>query len=123
MENLDKLRLNINNVDEEIIKLLAERRVLSKQVIKEKDINESPIRDQQRETDLLQRLIKIGKDKGVDAHFLTKVFYEIIEDSVRIQLNYVQDLTGQQSNGKETITVAIQGIEGAYSYHPDTNYQ
>jgi chorismate mutase/prephenate dehydratase len=116
MEKLDELRSNINDVDEEIIKLLAERRVLSRQIIKEKDESESPIRDQQRETELLQRLIKLGKEKGVDAHFLTKVFYEIIEDSVRIQLNYVQDLTGQQSNGKETITVAIQGIEGAYSY-------
>ncbi len=116
MSKLNEIRSGINKVDEEIINLLAERRQLSKAVIKEKDESESPIRDQQRELELLQRLIKVGKDKGIDAHFLTKVFYEIIEDSVRIQLNYVQDLTGKQSNGKETLTVAIQGIEGAYSY-------
>ncbi|MBU1096196.1 MAG: 3-deoxy-D-arabinoheptulosonate-7-phosphate synthase [Ignavibacteriae bacterium HGW-Ignavibacteriae-2] len=116
MHDLSKLRNNINKVDEEIIKLLSERRKLSKEVIKAKDESDKPIRDQNRETELLKKIIKYGKEKGIDAHFLTKVFYEIIEDSVRIQMSEVQDLTGQQLNGRDVITVAIQGIEGAYSF-------
>ncbi|MBN1301790.1 MAG: bifunctional 3-deoxy-7-phosphoheptulonate synthase/chorismate mutase [Melioribacteraceae bacterium] len=116
MNGLEALRKSINKVDEEIIELLAERRKLSKEIIIAKDQGDKPIRDQKRETELLQRLIKLGKAKGIDAHFLTKVFYEIIEDSVRIQLNHIQDLTKKQGKESDTILVAIQGIEGAYSY-------
>lgn len=116
MGKIKSIREKINKVDEDLISLLAERRKLSKEVVQEKDSGDQPIRDQARETELLERLIKLGKQKGVDPHFITKIFYEVIEDSVRVQQNYVLDLTGKQGNKEETIKVAIQGIEGAYSY-------
>jgi chorismate mutase/prephenate dehydratase len=116
MSDLNNIRNKINKVDEELIELLAERRKLSKEVVIAKDSTDQAIRDKEREAELLKRLIKMGKEKNIDAHYLTKIFYEVIEDSVRIQLNHVQDLTGKQSGDAEYISVAIQGIEGAYSY-------
>ncbi len=116
MGELNKIRSKINKVDEDLISLLAERRKLSKEIVIAKDSGEQAIRDKERETELLRRLIQLGKERNIDAHYLTKVFYEIIEDSVRIQLNHVQDLTGRESVGEDYISVAIQGIEGAYSY-------
>ncbi|NOX65445.1 MAG: bifunctional chorismate mutase/prephenate dehydratase, partial [Chlorobi bacterium] len=59
MSELDKLRELINNVDSEIIELLSERRKLSKDIIREKDDKNSPIRDQNREEALLKRIIKL----------------------------------------------------------------
>lgn len=112
---LSELRNNINDVDSEIIKLLAKRRQLSKEVIREKEIGDKPIRDQKREQDLLNRLIAFGKENGLDAHFVTKVFYEIIDDSVRIQQKYVHKILDEREN-KEAVKVSIQGIEGSYSY-------
>ncbi|MFC2084875.1 bifunctional 3-deoxy-7-phosphoheptulonate synthase/chorismate mutase [Bacteroidota bacterium] len=116
MKDINNLRDKINQIDETLIELLAQRRKLSKNVIKFKDKDDKPIRDQKRETELLHRLLKIGKDKGVDIHFLTRIFYEIIEDSIRIQQNYLHNLVGKQDNGKDAILIAIQGIEGSYSY-------
>ncbi len=116
MKELKIIRDKINSVDEGLIKLLAERRELSRKIIQLKDVKEQPIRDQKREGDLLKRIIQLGRKNGIDAHFLTKLFYEILDDSIRIQQSYVQNLTGKQGNNNETLTIAIQGIEGAYSY-------
>lgn len=116
MSDIEDLRNKINRVDEDIIGLLAERRKLSRDVVQAKDLGDKPIRDQKRESELLQRIINIGKKKGIDVHFLTRVFYEIIEDSVKIQQSYINDLIGKQGKGTESINVSIQGIEGSYSY-------
>ncbi|NJD21238.1 MAG: 3-deoxy-7-phosphoheptulonate synthase [Melioribacter sp.] len=121
-ENISRLREKINQLDSELIKLLADRRKLSKEVILTKENSQKPIRDKQRESELLNRLIKIGKKEGLDSHFLTKVFYEIIEDSVRLQQNYVQTRLNGKGEKKKTITVAIQGIEGSYSYLASQKY-
>jgi len=121
-ENISNLREKINLLDSELIKLLANRRKLSKEVILTKENSQKPIRDKQRESELLNRLIKIGKKEGLDSHFLTKVFYEIIEDSVRLQQNYVQTKLNGKGEKKKTITVAIQGIEGSYSYLASQKY-
>jgi len=123
-KNLDisLLREKINRLDSELIKLLSVRRKLSKDVIVAKDTSQKPIRDQKRESELLNRLIKLGKKEGLDSHFLSKVFYEIIEDSVRLQQNYVQTRLNTKGEKKKTITVAIQGIEGSYSYLASQKY-
>jgi chorismate mutase/prephenate dehydratase len=113
--DLPQLRNKINGIDAEIIKLLADRRKISKEVIIAKEHGHSPIRDMKREADLLDRLMKVGKKSGLDAHFVSKIFYEIIEDSVRFQQNYVQKSLNEKSKQK-SFRIAIQGIEGAYSY-------
>lgn len=113
MSMLEDLRNKINAVDKDLVTLLSERRKLSREIIKAKDSKEKPIRDQKREADLLQRVIKVGKELGLESHFLTKVFYEIIDDSVRLQQSFVQNISSRED---KSISVAIQGIEGAYSY-------
>lgn len=114
-KDISHIRENINKVDESLIKLLSKRRDLSKGVILAKENSQSPIRDQKRESDLLNRLIKLGKKEGLDSHYLTKVFYEIIEDSVRLQQNYIQNKLNRGEK-KSAISISFQGIEGSYSY-------
>ncbi|MFA7419726.1 MAG: bifunctional 3-deoxy-7-phosphoheptulonate synthase/chorismate mutase [Melioribacteraceae bacterium] len=114
-KDISHIRENINKVDESLIKLLSKRRDLSKGVILAKENSQSPIRDQKRESDLLNRLIKLGKKEGLDSHYLTKVFYEIIEDSVRLQQNYIQNKLNKGEK-KSAISISFQGIEGSYSY-------
>ena len=114
-KNISQIRENINKVDEDLIKLLSKRRDLSKGVILAKENSQSPIRDQKRESDLLNRLIKLGKKEGLDSHYLTKVFYEIIEDSVRLQQNYIQNKINKGEK-RSAVSISFQGIEGSYSY-------
>lgn len=116
LNELKKLREKINQIDEKIIELLSERRKLSREVALAKETNKSPIRDQKREEEVLRRLIKLGKKFGLDSNFLSRVFYEIIEDSVRLQQNFIQSVLNQKGEKKKIVTIAIQGIEGSYSY-------
>ncbi|MCX6168904.1 MAG: bifunctional 3-deoxy-7-phosphoheptulonate synthase/chorismate mutase [Ignavibacteriales bacterium] len=121
-QDITLLRDKINKLDASLIKLLAQRRKLSKEVIVVKETSNKPIRDQQRESELLNRLIKAGKKEGLDSHFLSKVFYEIIEDSVRLQQNFVQTKLNAKGEKKKIVKIAIQGIEGSYSFLASQKY-
>ena len=110
MDELDKIRKEINEVDERILKALASRRKLAQQVIQAKDQTGAPIRDALREEKLLAALIEKGRSQGLDAHLVTRVFQEVIDDSIRSQELHLLDY------GKSDLNrVVFQGIEGAYS--------
>jgi chorismate mutase / prephenate dehydratase len=110
MDDLEKIRKEINSVDERILEALADRRKLSAQIIQAKDQLGTPIRDAEREALLLENLIFRGRNQGLDAHLITRVFHEIIDDSIRSQQLHLLDY------GKSELKrVAFQGIEGAYS--------
>jgi len=110
MDDLEKIRGEINSVDERILKALADRRKLAGKVIEAKDQLGSPIRDSVREDQLLTNLIARGRSQGLDAHLVTRVFHEIIDDSIRSQQLHLMDY-----DKTELRRVAFQGIEGAYS--------
>ncbi len=82
---MEEYRKKINKVDSEIIKLLAKRRELSREIIRLKNESQSSIRDKVREKELLTQLIELGKKEGLDSEFVKKVFHEIIDDSVKLQ--------------------------------------
>jgi chorismate mutase/prephenate dehydratase len=63
-----------------------------------------------REEQLLDKLIVFGRNRGLDAHLVTRVFHEIIGDSIRSQQMHL--LNDDQPVLKR---VSFQGIEGAYS--------
>ncbi len=118
--NIEELRKKINEIDTKLIELLAERRKISKEVVIAKKETGKPIRDQQREMELLNKIISIGKEYNLDSHFITKIFYEIIDDSVRLQQKYLQNYKPENEAG--ILRIAIQGIEGSYSYLASTQF-
>jgi chorismate mutase/prephenate dehydratase len=112
--DLERIREEINSIDREILKALAARRELSSRVIQTKEEEKLPLRDARREEELLARLITKGREYGLDAHFVTRVFHEIIDDSVRSQQIFLLKSTNQDQVGP--VRVGFQGIEGAYSH-------
>ena len=120
IDALKQIRGEITRIDEQILNLLSERRRLSHAVAATKDINTAIIRDPSREEDLLVSLVQNGRQKGLDAHFVTRVFHEIIDDSVRIQQEYFQRAINQGDT--PAMRVAIQGIEGSYSSNVTNKY-
>ena len=56
-KDISDIRENINKVDSDILKLLSERRKLSETVVNSKIESDQPIRDTERETELLSRII------------------------------------------------------------------
>ncbi len=112
---MKEVREKVNHIDEQILKLLAERRELSIKIVKLKNKEKSFIRDLEREKELLTRLIERGREIGLDAHYVSKIFYEIIGDSVKLQNQFVLNEENKDAI-TDVITVAIQGIEGSYSF-------
>ena len=119
--DLNEIRKEITLLDQDLLALFAKRRALTLNVAKSKVQQVRPIRDQQREQELLIRLIKHGKTLGLDAHYVTSVFQTIIEDSVLNQQAYLQSLTNPNIQ-VPTVSVAFLGDKGSYSYLASHRY-
>lgn len=121
VQELEQLRVQITDLDSQLLKLLASRQQCTNQVAETKIRHHIPVRDQQREEQLLVRLIKQGKDYGLDAHYVTQLFHVIIEDSVLNQ----QALLAERANPGSSLPlnrVAFLGDKGSYSYLATQKY-
>ncbi len=118
---LNVLREKITDVDKKLIGLLAQRRSLTNEVAETKIKHHIPVRDVGREEQLLVRLIKAGKEAGLDAHYVTQLFHVIIEDSVLNQ----QAMLAERANPGSALPlnrVAFLGDKGSYSYLATQKY-
>ncbi len=112
---LDQTREQITSLDNDLLQLLAKRRALSLEVARSKEVDVRPIRDTKREKELLARLIKQGREKGLDAHYVLSLYQSIIEDSVLSQQAYLHGRANPQAQ-KQQYCIAYLGARGSYSY-------
>lgn len=115
-QEIARVRDRINAVDAELLRLIAERRGLSRQMAEAKEEGSMPIRDKTREEALLVDRVRIGRTYGLDATLVTAVLNEIIADSVRLQQSILQRRANPEYGQPSVVRVAIQGVEGAYSH-------
>ncbi|MCU0961306.1 MAG: bifunctional 3-deoxy-7-phosphoheptulonate synthase/chorismate mutase [Pirellulaceae bacterium] len=113
--DLIQFRDGINTIDDQILDLLARRRTLIGQVVELKEREDLQLRDVHREEQLLGRLIANGRKLGLDAHAVTRIFHEIIDDSLRSQQLFLQRHRNPHSPSR-LLHVAYQGAEGNFSY-------
>ncbi len=111
---LDALRQDINEIDAELLVLLAKRRRISHSVVEYKIAHNKPIRDEAREQALLEKLISYGRSLGLDAYYINNVFQTILEDSVLHQQAMLQHNLNPELLG-DTHRVAYLGGQGSYS--------
>jgi len=117
-QDIKDIRSSIDEVDAEIMRLLAERKAYSLRIAKEKGRMDRPSRDQTREEDLIAERIAAGHDHDLDTGLVVKLWRAIVDDSVRLQ----QEALGRTDLGERGISVAIQGIEGSYSHMATTQF-
>ncbi|MCE0828816.1 bifunctional chorismate mutase/prephenate dehydratase [Buttiauxella sp. A2-C2_NF] len=108
------LRDKISALDVKLLALLAERRLLAVEVGKAKLATHRPVRDIDRERDLLERLITLGKTHNLDAHYITRLFQLIIEDSVLTQQTLLQQHLNKTN--PQSARIAFLGPKGSYSH-------
>ncbi|EMO5889740.1 TPA: bifunctional chorismate mutase/prephenate dehydratase [Proteus mirabilis] len=116
MEKLDLLAIRdkITALDSELLSLLAQRRQLSTEVAQFKLNTHRPIRDKNRERELLELLIEKGKNVGLDGFYISRIFQMIIEDSVLMQQAILQQHLNATAN--ESARIAYLGPKGSYSH-------
>jgi chorismate mutase/prephenate dehydratase len=111
-QDINDIRSDIDKVDGEIMRLLAERKSHSLRIAREKGRADRPSRDQLREEDLIAERIASANEHDLDSGLIIKLWRAIVDDSVRVQ----REALGRSDEASHSIAVAIQGIEGSYSH-------
>lgn len=113
--DLSDIRTQITQLDRNLLKLLAERHRLAFDVVRSKEMTQKPLRDIQREKELLQELVNYAEAENyqLDPQYVTQIFQRIIEDSVLTQQNYLQNKLNAQK--EENVSIAFLGMRGSYS--------
>lgn len=114
MNDLLAIREQISQLDAQLLDLLAKRRQLAVAVAQTKLQDNRPIRDKNRERELLDVLINKGKPHGLDGFYITRLFQLIIEDSVLTQQAILQKHLNQTPDNSARI--AFLGPRGSYSH-------
>ncbi|MGM0575109.1 MAG: prephenate dehydratase domain-containing protein [Myxococcota bacterium] len=113
-DELSELRRRIDEVDRAIVEALAERRSVVSEVAGYKKEGASFLRDRAREEEHLGELVELGRDLGLDGFFVTEVFRQILDHSVRVQQELLTERP--EAADKDTLVVAYQGTDGSYSH-------
>ena len=94
--DLTEIRQQITQIDRSLLKLLSERHRLAFDVVRSKEVTQKPLRDVEREQQLLQELIRFAENENYSvrttihhANFPVRSF----EDSVLTQQVYLQKKT------------------------------
>jgi len=114
-EDLDQIRQIISELDGQLLSLLSRRRELSVKVAEYKVKTSKPVRDAEREQQLLVKLIERGKALKLDSQYVTQLFHQIIEDSVLLQQAYLQNHLNPETVATK-VRVAFLGQQGSYSH-------
>jgi len=83
--DLDKLRKEVDIIDEEIMSLLKKRLSITEKIISLKTKNDIPLKDAKREKDILDKI----KGKESENNFIRAVYKAIFEYSYK---KYSKDL-------------------------------
>lgn len=112
---LDAIRRRIDAVDDGILGLLAKRRSLVRQVADLKQAGRTALRSPERERAILDRLLGAGRERGLEGRLVTRVFHEILDDSLLLQERLAQDGANGE-RGPRPVRAVYQGVAGAYSH-------
>jgi chorismate mutase/prephenate dehydratase len=74
------------------------------------------VRDPAPEEALLTRLSAQGQAAGLDGFYVTRVFREMLDHSVRLQQEFLARQQNPTRTDKDELVVAYQGADGAYSH-------
>ncbi len=114
-DKLSRFRQQIDKLDEQLIRTLAERHKVVREIFSNKISEEPVIKDAHREEAMLKKVRDMAIKAGIDPYFTEQLFRDIIYQSVRFQSHSLLD---HQNNKLEvrSISVSYQGTRGAYSH-------
>jgi chorismate mutase / prephenate dehydratase len=97
--NIDELRKKIDEIDTRVVKLIAERQNISKEIGEGKHKDSRLIEDRDRELRVLEHVRKLARDGQINPSDVESIYKQIISASKKVQ----------------SVAVAYQGEPGAYS--------
>ncbi len=116
MKELDTLRRRVGIVDRHIVEGLARRQHLVTRIVAIKIAAGLDLRDRPQEGAVLAEVIRLGREHGLDAGYLTRLYHPIIDHALDIQRELLLRGDADGSASRRAVRVAYQGTEGAYSH-------
>lgn len=89
-ENLSQLRRQIDELDNNLLELLAHRMRVSKEIGQYKKEHSMPILQEQRYDEILSKRVSQAEQMGMDGEFMKTVLVAIHEESVRHQMEIMK---------------------------------
>ena len=105
----DDLRKQIDEIDREILSLVAKRQEIVSKVAKSKIASQKAIYDREREVKLLEKLEGEGQKLGLKTSLTRRLFNQIIESSQSMQIERVHET---RSNLKFSLCIVGPGGMG-----------
>lgn len=90
-ENLALLRQQIDQIDNELLDILAKRMRVSREIGQYKKEHRMPVLQANRYNDVIKTRLKIGEEMAMSTEFLKAVLLAIHEESVRQQIEVLND--------------------------------
>lgn len=113
MKDIKDLRVEIDTIDKELVRLFEKRMDVVKHVAEYKIATNKPLKDPDREVALIEKNLTFLKNKAY-SHYLKVFFKDIMESSRNYQSTLIDKV---ESDFVESYTgkVAFQGVEGSFS--------
>ncbi|MBQ7042424.1 MAG: bifunctional 3-deoxy-7-phosphoheptulonate synthase/chorismate mutase type II [Muribaculaceae bacterium] len=90
-ESLTLLRQQIDGIDNELLEILNKRMRVSREIGQFKKEHRMPVLQAGRYDDIMQSRVKLAEDMGMSGDFMKKVLSAIHEESVRQQIEILND--------------------------------
>lgn len=97
--SIDDLRKEIDELDSRIVRLIAERMAVTRNIGKEKNSAGKPIEDKARERAVIEKVKELARSENLNPADIEKIYLDVITASKDLQ----------------SVTVSFQGEAGAYS--------
>ncbi len=113
MDPLSKPRADIDRLDRELVRLLAERLDAVREIGSAKGRDPSaPLRDEERERNLFATWARTAEEQGISSYFAGRVLREVLNWSRRDQERFLEPAA---KNGPRAVRVGYQGVPASYS--------
>jgi chorismate mutase / prephenate dehydratase len=107
--DISGLRQNLDEVDDGIVRLIAQRHDIITAIGQAKEHGTAGIQDTDRERQVIEGAAAAAAELGVSANLVRRIFRELINDSVAQQARRLNGDTGGR------VRVAFQGVAHAFS--------
>ena len=115
MNDLEKLRGKLDEVDRRLLEALGERLQTVAEIARVKAQGLPFLRDHDRESELLARVEGWARELGLDGFRTHEIYREIIAMSLKAQEEALLKREQVERSARGAHRVAFQGIEGSYS--------
>lgn len=99
MSGLEPFRRRLDELDDEIARLLGERFEVCRDVARFKFAHDIPMMQPDRVVQVRARYVQRGAEVGLPAQFMTELFEVLIAATCRMEDEIIDELAAAQTNG------------------------